>query len=375
MPSSSKPVRVRSDSDGSLSLASLDLLACSVLLLRADAVIAHANVAAEALFGISRRNLKGRKLYGFFASDAYLRTSVEEALQDRFAQKTLPLTLSYPGREPVEVTATLVVLHGQPWPLLVELREEAQIRRIAQDVESIEQADANRELLRNLAHEVKNPLGGLRGAAQLLQTELDDPVLTEYTQVIIAEADRLRSLVDRLLAPHQMQRHETLLNIHEVCERVAALVLAEFGSAVRLIRDYDISVPDLLADREQLIQVLLNIMRNAAQISNDRPPGDPVEITVRTRVARQVTLHKRRYPLALTVSVIDNGPGIPESIRARIFHPLVTGRAGGTGLGLSLAQSLVVQHGGILTCDSQPGRTEFRLTLPLRRAKIDEKPS
>lgn len=373
MSSSSLPAVYRPDADASMQLASLDLLASAVLLVQSDAVIAYANTAAEALFEVSRKHLEGQLLYPFFEPVTHLQTSVREALDDHFAQKTLPLMLASPGREAKPVSASLVVLHGQPWPLLLELREEAQRHRIAQDLEALEHAAANRELLRNLAHEIKNPLGGLRGAAQLLQAELDKPELTEYTQVIIAEADRLHRLVDRLLAPQRRQRHDVVLNIHEVCERVAALVQAEYGNAVSLVRDYDISVPDLLADREQLIQVLLNIMRNAAQLSDELPGEREVRIIIRTRVARQVTLHRRRYPLAVTVSVIDNGPGIPEEIRARIFHPLVTGRAGGTGLGLSLAQTLVLQHDGLLTCESEPGRTEFRMILPLRQPH--EKPS
>lgn len=350
-------------------LIGLDLLASSVLLLHANGDIAHANAAAESLFGLSRRQLAGQNICALFIEAEALAASLGEAAQDYFAQKAQPLTVSRLALEPLDVHSVLVVLHGQMWPLLLELREVEHSRRLERAIDSLEHADANRELLRNLAHEIRNPLGGLRGAAQLLQDELPDPRLAEYTQVIIAEADRLHVLVDRLLAPQRMQRQDAPLNIHEVCERVGALIMAEYGAGLNWVRDYDISVPELIADRAQLIQVLLNIARNAAQALSVRRQAGTAEIIIRTRVARQMTLGGHRYPLALVVSVIDNGPGIPESIRDRVFHPLVTGHDQGTGLGLSLAQSLVQQHGGVLTCESRRGHTEFQIRLPLHRAR------
>lgn len=230
----------------------------------------------------------------------------------------------------------------------------------------VEQAQANKELVRNLAHEIKNPLGGIRGAAQLLEMELDSRELHEYTQVIIHEADRLQSLVDRLLAPHRHPHQLTDLNIHEVCERVRSLVLLEYPQGLKIRRDYDISIPEFKGDREQLIQALLNIVQNAALVLSDTiTTGGNAEITLRTRVARQMTIGRQRHRLALELHVIDNGPGVPDHIKERIFFPLVTGRDGGSGLGLPLAQTFVQRHHGLIECESMPGRTDFRILIPL----------
>ena len=222
-----------------------------------------------------------------------------------------------------------------------------------------------KELIRNLAHEIKNPLGGIRGAAQLLEMEVESRALTEYTQVIISEADRLQALVDRLLAPHRKPHVVSDVNIHEVCERVRSLILAEFPRGIEVQRDYDISIPDFRGDREQLIQAVLNIAHNAAQALGERISAGDARITLRTRIARQITLGKQRYRLALDLHIQDNGPGVPESIRDRIFFPLVSGRDGGSGLGLTLAQTFVQQHLGTIECESEPGRTIFKIVIPL----------
>jgi len=249
--------------------------------------------------------------------------------------------------------------------LLVELWPIDQQIKATREERLLEQQLANRELIRNLAHEIKNPLGGIRGAAQLLEHELNNPGLREYTQVIIKEADRLQDLMKRLLSPHRPMQPGAV-NIHEILERVRSLLTAEFPKSLMIRRDYDTSLPELIGDREQLIQAVLNIARNAAQAimnrSDDLAAG---QITFRTRVARQVTLAKRRFPLALELQVIDNGPGIPEDIRERMFYPLVSGRDGGNGLGLTLAQSFVLQHQGTIECLSRPGYTCFTVRLPL----------
>jgi two-component system, NtrC family, nitrogen regulation sensor histidine kinase GlnL len=216
-----------------------------------------------------------------------------------------------------------------------------------------------------LAHEIKNPLGGIRGAAQLLQMELESRELKDYTQVIIHEADRLQSLVDRLLAPHRKPHVVGDVNIHEVLERVRTLVLAEYPRGLKVLRDYDTSLPEFRGDKEQLIQAVLNVAQNAAQVLSAERAQGRAEILLRTRVARQITLGKTRYKLALELHVIDNGPGVPEAIRDRLFYPLVSGRDGGTGLGLTLAQTFVQQHQGLIECVSQPGFTDFRILIPL----------
>ena len=249
--------------------------------------------------------------------------------------------------------------------VLVELLEIEQQTRQDREERTLGQVQANKELIRNLAHEIKNPLGGIRGAAQLLQMEVNSRELTEYTQVIIHEADRLQALVDRLLAPHRKPHVVSDVNVHEVCERVRSLILAEFPRGLAVLRDYDASIPEFRGDREQLIQAVLNIAHNASQALAERIGLGDGRIVLRTRVARQVTIGKHRYRLALELHIEDNGPGVPEDIRDRIFYPLVSGREGGSGLGLTLAQTFVQQHMGLIECDSVPGRTVFRIVIPL----------
>jgi two-component system, NtrC family, nitrogen regulation sensor histidine kinase GlnL len=236
--------------------------------------------------------------------------------------------------------------------------------RIAREERLLDQTEASRWLIRNLAHEIKNPLGGLRGAAQLLERELERPELTEYTQVIMKEADRLQTLMDRLLTPQRMP-HLAPLNIHEALERVRSLVLAEFPNGIRIRREYDVSLPAIEADKEQIIQALLNIGRNAAQALKGNG-----EIVLRTRIARQVTLARKLHRLGVMIQIVDNGPGVLEDIRDKIFFPLVSGREGGTGLGLTLAQNFISQHQGVIELQSEPGRTCFTILLPLSAAGL-----
>jgi two-component system nitrogen regulation sensor histidine kinase GlnL len=272
--------------------------------------------------------------------------------------------LKRPGAEPFAVHV-VVASCDNPDEVLIELLPQETQSRQDREERQLEHAQANKELIRNLAHEIKNPLGGIRGAAQLLQLELDSKDLTEYTQVIVREADRLQTLVDRLLAPHRRPHVVGNVNIHEVCERVRTLILAEFPRGLQVRRNYDISLPEFRGDMEQLIQAVLNIAHNAAQALSDRMLKGDAEIVLSTRIARQVTFVKQRYRLALELHVIDNGPGIPEEIKDRLFHPLVSGRDGGSGLGLNLAQSFVQQHQGLIECESQPGRTDFKILIPL----------
>jgi two-component system nitrogen regulation sensor histidine kinase GlnL len=268
------------------------------------------------------------------------------------------------GAETVEVAVTSVALSQPLWSALIEIKDLEQRVLVDRSSRLVDEIDTQHELLRNLAHEVKNPLGGLRGAAQLLESELPDPALREYTSVIISEADRLQALVDRLAAPQRMPVQWQAVNIHEICERVCALVRAEFRE-VALLRDYDASMPEFRADPARVMQALLNIVRNAAQVMTGFQPTQSPHITIKTRIARQVLLRHKQHRLAAVVTVIDNGPGVPETLKERIFHPLVTGRDGGTGLGLSLAQDFIQQHGGVIEFESQPGHTEFRLQLPM----------
>ena len=345
------------------SAEAFDLLSTTVLLLNSTGEVVEANAAAEVMFGRSRRNLLGQPTAFLFDRDKALAHSIQQACRGEVAD-CRQFARVRRGVETVEVAVTSVALSQPLWSALIEIKDLEQ--RVLADRSSrlVDEIDTQHELLRNLAHEVKNPLGGLRGAAQLLESELPDPALREYTSVIISEADRLQALVDRLAAPQRMPVQWQAVNIHEICERVCALVRAEFRE-VALLRDYDASMPEFRADPARVMQALLNIVRNAAQVMTGFQPTQSPHITIKTRIARQVLLRHKQHRLAAVVTVIDNGPGVPESLKERIFHPLVTGRDGGTGLGLSLAQDFIQQHGGVIEFESQPGHTEFRLQLPM----------
>lgn len=345
--------------------AGLEFLATAVVVLDEHFVVCHANQAAENLLGAGAKSLIGQPFLPLFADDAALGKALAESLVTHWDYSAQNVNYARPGREPLPLSCTLTRIDVPQTPLLAELRPIEQQLRLAREERLIGEQQANRELIRNLAHEIKNPLGGLRGSAQLLERELDRAELREYTQVIIKEADRLQSLMDRLLTPHRAPR-VAALGIHEVLERVRSLVLAEFSAGISIVRDYDPSLPDLVGDKEQLIQAVLNVVRNAAQALTSAariPKGGT--ITLRTRAVRQATLLRQRHRLALELQVIDDGPGVPEDIRERIFNPLVSGRDGGSGLGLSLAQTFVHYHRGVIECDSRPGRTVFRILLPL----------
>ncbi|MFE8643734.1 nitrogen regulation protein NR(II) [Sphingomonas sp. NCPPB 2930] len=341
-----------------------DLLATLVAVVRPDGAVLFANSALEDAIGTSRRAIEGTSFIDFFTEPDVLRNALDGAHGNVFAALRYEAWVKRANQDsfPVHVIVAQTDRRGE---IVVELLPLEQ--QVKQDREErlIDQAQANKELIRNLAHEIKNPLGGIRGAAQLLQMEVESRDLIEYTQVIIHEADRLQTLVDRLLAPHRRPHVVGDVNMHEVCERVRSLIVAEFPRGLRVVRDYDTSIPEFRGDREQLIQAVLNITHNAAQALSERIAEGEGQIVLRTRIARQVTFGKQRYRLALELHVIDNGPGVPDSIKDRIFYPLVSGREGGSGLGLTLAQTFVQQHHGLIECDSVPGRTDFKLLIPL----------
>jgi two-component system nitrogen regulation sensor histidine kinase GlnL len=338
------------------SFAGLDLLATAVVVLDDEFTVRYANPAAENLLTAGARSLIGQPFLGFFAERAELERSLEEARIIHWDYSARNVTYVRTGRQPVPFSCTVTRIDAFGMALLAELRPISEQLRIEREARIESEQQANRELIRNLAHEIKNPLGGLRGSAQLLERELERPELREYTQVIIKEADRLQTLMDRMLTPHRAPQLEPL-GMHEVLERVRSLVRAEFG--VEIVRDYDPSLPEIKGDREQLIQAVLNVARNAAQAGSQN-------VSFRTRVLRQITILKQRYKLALELQVIDDGPGVPEEIQDRIFNPLVSGREGGSGLGLSLAQTFVRYHHGVIEFESRPGRTIFRILLPIR---------
>ena len=341
-----------------------DLLATLVTVVRMDGEVIFANAALEDVMGTPRRVIEGSPLSNYFTETQAFENAMQGAHSNAFATLRYDAHLRRPSQDPLPVHV-IVAPTDVPGEVLVELLPLEQQTRQDRESRLIDQAQANKELIRNLAHEIKNPLGGIRGAAQLLQMEVESKDLIEYTQVIIHEADRLQLLVDRLLAPHRRPHVVGDVNIHEVCERVRSLIMAEFPKGLRMVRDYDTSIPEFRGDREQLIQAVLNIVHNAAQALADRIVEGDAEIILRTRINRQVTFGKQRYRLALELHVIDNGPGIPLDIKDRLFFPLVSGRDGGSGLGLNLAQTFVQQHHGLIECDSLPGRTDFKILVPL----------
>lgn len=338
----------------------LEGLTTAVVCLDAELRVSSLNAACEALFGISRRIVQGQPLPiglpHFAAHEARLRQALDAG--SGFIEREMQLSRG--GEEPVTVDCTVTpLLLGKKPGLLVEMAPLDRHLRITRDELASAHFDASRELIRGLAHEIKNPLGGIRGAAQLLEREFPDSQHREYTRVIIREADRLQNLVDRLLGPSRPLQRKPL-NVHEAIEHVRKLIEAEASPAVRVLRDYDPSIPELVADREQLVQAFLNIARNAMQAI-----GGAGQIVFRSRARRQVNIGGQLHKLVALVEVEDSGPGVAPDMLEKIFFPMVTTRAGGSGLGLPIAQYLVHSHGGAIECRSRPGCTVFSVALPL----------
>ncbi len=329
------------------------------MLLDASLAILYLNPTAEQLFELSQKNVYRQPLSRALLGAESLLATVKHALKVQSGFLEHEVIIGGHHLHSLHLSCTITPVDLDDAALLLEFRPLNQQLRIAREERAIHDQQINRQLIRNLAHEIRNPLGGIKGAAQLLERELDRKELREYTQVIVKETDRLQALMDRLIAPQRLFMAGEV-NIHEVLERVRSVLLAEFPDGITIKRDYDLSLPDLSGDREQLIQAVLNIARNAAQALDGHG-----EILFRTRIARQVTLAKKRYRLGLNVEIIDNGPGIPADITDRLFMPLVSGREGGTGLGLMLARSFVNQHRGIVEFESEKGQTCFSLLLPI----------
>lgn len=345
-----------------------DHLATMVAMVDPEGRCLFVNAVLESVIGLSRRTLTRRTLLEWVREPLTLHEAIQAVAHNEFSTRRFETALRRAvggNGEPVPVLIIVSQTEHSHTRILVEMIEIEQQTRQDREERAMGQAQITKELIRNLAHEIKNPLGGIRGAAQLLALELPSPELIEYTQVIIHEADRLQTLVDRLLAPHRKPHVVGDVNIHEVCERVRSLTLAQHRRGLQIVRDYDASIPEFRGDREQLIQALLNIVQNAAEALGERIERGDAAIVLRTRVARQVTIGKQRFRLALELHVQDNGPGVPEGLRERIFYPLVSGREGGSGLGLTLAQTFVQQHQGTIECESESGRTVFKIVIPL----------
>ena len=351
------------------SFSGLEHLATAVMLLDSSHQVVYANPSAETLFALSATQIAGQHLSQVFLHGEVLQSAIDNAVKNNSPFREHEFSITTVRQQSFAVTCTVTPVDIKEGTLLLEFQHMDQQLRIAREERMLIQQQANSELLRNLAHEIRNTLGGLRGAAQLLEHELPNIGLREYTQVIIKEADRLHLLMDRLLVPHRVPKYEST-NIHEVLERVRSLLLAESPNNIMVRRDYDTSLPEIIGDREKLIQAVLNIARNAAQAMQEANmhagnTQNQSQIILRTRAERQVTLAKKRYRVAIKLQIIDNGPGIPADIRDRIFYPLVSGREGGSGLGLALAQTFITQHHGMIDCESQPGKTCFTILLPI----------
>jgi len=340
-----------------------DALATAVVVLDAEDCVWQMNTAAEGLLGISLKRAMGKSFEelapGLEGLSALCKRARAE--QQSFGQA---LRIMAPQRDGTELELSARVSpanDGSSDMLLIELFDTTQRHHLDRESALVTQRGASRRMLSQLAHEIRNPLGGLRGAAQLLERELENPSLHEFTQVIIGEADRLESLVAGLLGPGSRPDMQPA-NLHEVLEYIARLVCSE-EPQIELQRDYDPSLPDLLMDRDQLTQALLNLMRNAAQAIK----GNGVVI-LRTRVGTNQILSNRLHRVVAVVEIEDNGPGVPEDITDTIFYPLVTGRKDGTGIGLPLAQELVTRHRGLIEFSSRPGKTVFSVSLPVLEA-------
>ncbi|WP_320823378.1 nitrogen regulation protein NR(II) [Reinekea sp.] len=336
----------------------------AVVVLDGACVVEHINSAAELLLIRSEKQLLGHSFYSLFAQPDEIRSLLNSVVKEGASVSVRSASWQMQSRE--LLTLDFIVspfMDGTELHLILEMLPADRSVRISRDEGRVDQSATSRHLVRGLAHEIKNPLGGIRGAAQLLASELPSEELQEYTRVIIKEADRLRNLVDRLLGSHQLPAFSQL-NIHQVLERVLSLIKAEAGQRVRLIRDYDPSIPEFLGDEAQLIQVFLNIGRNALQALTESDQ-QAANITVRSRTVRQYTIRQKRHRIVARIDILDNGPGIERDMLEKIFYPMISGRASGTGLGLSLVQQLVELHNGSVECESEAGQTLFRVHLPL----------
>jgi two-component system nitrogen regulation sensor histidine kinase GlnL len=340
----------------------LENLATSVLTFDADLRLTSINPAGEMLFEVSAKKILGHKLEELLPQTRRMVKTLTETMKSGHPFTARGVQLKLSGHRSITVDCTVSPLADNSSPeaaLLVELTQVDRLMRLARDESMLDRQAANRAVMRGLAHEIKNPLGGLRGAAQLLERELPDKALREYTRIIIHEADRLRNLVDRMMGPHQPLEKKPV-NIHEILEHVRSLILVEVPIGLTIERQYDPSIPEFEGEPEQITQAVLNLVRNSSEAMQQKGL-----IHLRTSIERGFTIGHKRHRLVLRVDVEDNGPGIPEEIQEYIFYPMVTGTPGGTGLGLSIAQDILSKHGGLIECRSRPGQTIFSLFIPL----------
>ena len=340
----------------------IDNLSIGIIGLDADYRVRLINPAAEDMLQLSEARILGQMICELESSDVPWRSTLDQARSE--GRSIVRRGLNLETRDGKPRFADMVISPMREvaaLAFLIELQQVDRLLRINREENLISAQQTTRTVVRGLAHEIKNPLGGIRGAAQLLERELSEGSLQEYTAIIIQEADRLRDLVDRLLGPNT-QPALLPMNPHEVLEHVLQLAVVEAGERLAILRDYDPSLPDIMGDRAQLIQAVLNIVRNALQATEKQPQ---CALVLRTRSQRQFTIGDKRHRLVCRIDIIDNGPGIPEELRETLFVPMVSGRAEGSGLGLAIAQSIIHRHGGLVSCDGQPGETTFSLYLPM----------
>jgi len=345
----------------------LEGMTTTVILVDRNLNILYLNPAAEMLLGHSERQCINRPLSEFIPGPDSLCDQLRLAIENEHPYTAREqVVLIAPAKEiTIDLTVNPLSEPDQPLRLLIEIAQIDRQLRLSREELNLSQHNATRQLIRGMAHEIKNPLGGLRGAAQLLDRELDDEEQKEYTRIIIDEADRLQSLVDRMLGPRTLPNKQWM-NIHEVLEHVRQLISVEASENITILTAYDPSLPDILADRDLLVQAFLNITRNAL-LALGKEGG---EILIRTRIKRQFTIGPTRYKLVLEIDIIDTGPGIPRELQESLFFPMITGREDGTGLGLPIAQSLINQHNGLIEFESEPGKTRFSVFLPVTDERI-----
>ncbi|WP_431193002.1 nitrogen regulation protein NR(II) [Vibrio vulnificus] len=347
--------------NSALSNTILSNMVTATLILDDELQIHYANPAAEQLFSQSAKRIVHHPLSQLIQHASLDLALLSQPLQSGQSITDSDVTFVVDGKPLLlEVTVSPISIERELM-LLMEMRKVDQQRRITQEMNQHAQQQATKLLVRGLAHEIKNPLGGLRGAAQLLEKMLPDPSLTEYTQIIIEQADRLRALVDRLLGPQKPGKKQQT-NLHQVLEKVRQLVELESEQTLVIERDYDPSLPDIYIDADQIEQAMLNIVSNASQILAHQEDG---KISIRTRTVHQANIHGQRCKVAARIEIMDNGPGIPVELQDTLFYPMVSGREGGTGLGLSISQNLIDQHNGKIDVESWPGHTNFTIYLPI----------
>lgn len=341
----------------------LDNINAAILLFNSDLKLIYINTSGQVLFEDSARHLIAKSVKQLLGADTSLNNDLLQCIKhnEGFLDRELTLDLLH-KKITINLSATPILEDLHNPEILVELQQIDRYLRISKEEQLIAQEHISRMLMRGFAHEIKNPLGGLRGAAQLLELELQDNDLKEYTQIIIKEADRMKALMDKMLGPNELP-NKIALNIHEALERVRQLVQAEVSDSITITRDYDPSIPALKADKNQLIQALLNIVRNASQAITDSG-----EIILRTRIYGQITIAGKHHKLVARIDIIDNGNGIKPELLNHIFYPMITERNNGSGLGLPISQSIINQYNGIIECTSTDKNTVFSIYLPVGNA-------